>query len=146
MVGGLEAAAAERPLRIVLVEDNPDDAEITRRAAKRAVRCDVEVITDGAAAVAALAPVAGPPAHAPDLILLDLGLPGRSGIEVLRELRTVPALQRTPVIVLTGVGEDEEAILECYSHGANSFLVKPATDAGFAEALALLARRRAARG
>jgi two-component system response regulator len=142
MVGGVEAAATERPLRIVLVEDNPDDAEITCRAAQRAVRCDVQVIPDGAAAVAALAPTGGPPALAADLILLDLGLPGHSGIEVLRQLRLGSAHRRTPVIVLTTVADDDEAILECYAHGANSFLAKPATDARFAEALALLAPAR----
>lgn len=138
MAGGPEGRAAFRPLRIVLVEDNPDDADITRRAVARVLPCEVHVIGDGGAAVRALAPADGRPAFRPDLILLDLGLPVRSGVDVLRTLRATPALERTPIVILTTVADDDESILECYTLGANSFLAKPATDGRFAETLQLL--------
>jgi CheY-like chemotaxis protein len=121
----------------VIVEDNPVDAEITRRAAKSVVACEVEVIPDGETAVARLVRERPPDRHLPDLILLDLHLPAMSGIDVLRQLRGDGAYRATPVIVLT-TSDDDEQILECYARGASSFLAKPATHDGFAEALHVL--------
>jgi CheY-like chemotaxis protein len=116
-----------------LVEDNLDHVVITRHAVAAILPCEVEVVSDGAAAVARLAEKAPP-----DLILLDLHLPSMSGIDVLRRVRSDPAYARTPIIVLTAAGDDEDLILDCYASGANSFLAKPATDKRFAEALRLL--------
>jgi CheY-like chemotaxis protein len=130
--------AADRPLRVLLVEDNPDDAEITRLVAERTVPCRVDVITDGVSAVQALRGEASAEHPPPDVILLDLRLPGASGLDVLRHVRRQPAYRRTPVIVLTTVGDVEETIVACYAAGANSFLQKPATSARFAEALRVL--------
>jgi len=126
-------------LRILLVEDNPDDAEITRLAAGRTLPCRVEVITDGVAAIQALRGE-----DPPDVILLDLRLPGASGLDVLRHVRSRTAYRGTPVIMLTTVGDDEDAIVACYAAGASSFLQKPATDARFADALRVLAAPSAA--
>jgi two-component system, response regulator len=128
-----------RPLRILLVEDNLDHVVITRQAVASILPCEVEVVQDGAKAAARLADTS-PTRARPDLILLDLHLPAMSGLEVLRRLRSNPAYDSTPVIVLTAAGDDENAILECYANGANSFLPKPATDKRFAEALELLVR------
>jgi len=121
-----------------LVEDNLDHVVITRQAVTSILPCEVEVVGDGAKAVERLAES---PAlrRRPDLILLDLHLPGMNGIDVLRWLRRDPAYHGTPVIVLTAAGEDEALILDCYKSGANSFLSKPATDKRFAEALQVLA-------
>jgi len=129
----------DRPLRILLVEDNPDDAEITRFAAERTVSAQVTWISDGASALRALE---GDLLHAgdrPDVILLDMRLPGADGLEILRHVRQLSAYRETPVIVLTTVGDDEATILDCYESGANSFLAKPATSQRFAEALKVLA-------
>lgn len=68
----------------------------------------------------------------PDLILLDLKLPGISGQEVLRQVKSAPDLKRIPVVVLTSSREDRDRI-ESYDNGVNSFLVKPITFDGFME-------------
>jgi CheY-like chemotaxis protein len=133
----------------LLVEDNPDDVEITRRAVARALPCEIEVIGDGATAVARLCgasagaagdePARGPGNLRPDLILLDLRLPAMGGLEVLRAIRTDPAFERTPVMMLTGEQGDDHVIADAYASGSNSYFAKPATRAGFAEALRVLA-------
>ena len=125
------------PRKILLVEDNLDHVVITRQAVASILPCEVEVVRDGAAALARLTD-ASPGRARPDLILLDLHLPSMSGIDVLRRVRSDPAYAATPIIVLTAAGEDEELILDCYASGANSFLPKPATDKRFAEALRVL--------
>ena len=68
----------------------------------------------------------------PDLILLDLKLPGISGQEVLRQVKSAPDLKRIPVVVLTSSREDRDRV-ESYDNGVNSFLVKPITFDGFME-------------
>ena len=68
----------------------------------------------------------------PDLVLLDLKLPGIDGQEVLRQLKATPGLRRLPVVVLTSSREQRDR-LECYDHGVNSFLVKPISFDGFME-------------
>ena len=60
----------------------------------------------------------------PDLILLDLKLPGIDGIEVLRQAKSTPIIKRIPVIILTSSKEEADRTL-CYDNGANSYLVKP---------------------
>ena len=125
------------PRKILLVEDNFDHVVITRQAVAAILPCEVEVVRDGAAAIARLTDPASGRAR-PDLILLDLHLPLMSGIEILRRVRSDPAYAATPIIVLTAAGEDEDLILDCYASGANSFLPKPATDKRFAEALRVL--------
>ena len=126
-----------RPLKILLVEENHDHVVITRQAVTSILSCEVEVVNDGAEAVARLTQES-PAWRRPDLILLDLHLPSLNGIDVLRRLRSDPAYNATPVIVLTAAGDDEALILDCYASGANSFLSKPATDKRFAEALMVL--------
>ena len=125
-----------RPLKILLVEDNLDHVVITRQAVTSILPCEVEVVNDGVKAVEKLAALAT--GSVPDLVLLDLHLPGMNGVEVLRWMRAEPAYAVTPVIVLTAAGDDEALILDCYASGANSFLPKPATDKRFAEALRVL--------
>ena len=127
-----------RPLKILLVEDNLDHVVITRQAVTSILPCEVEVVNDGAKAVARLADMLAT-GRRPDLILLDLHLPSLNGIDVLRWLRKERVYDGTPVIVLTAAGDDEALILDCYASGANSFLPKPATDKRFAEALKVLA-------
>lgn len=128
-----------RPLKILLIEDNLDHVVITRQAVASILPCEVEVVHDGAKAVARLTET-GTAERRPDLILLDLHLPSLSGIDVLRHIRKQPAYHGTPVIILTAAGDDETALLDCYANGANSFLPKPATDRRFAEALQVLTR------
>ena len=114
---------------ILLVEDNPTDVLLIKRAlAKTRVANPIQVVEDGDAAVAYLA---GQSVYAdraqyplPILIMLDLKLPKRSGLEVLAWLRGQDSLRRIPVVMLTssnGAGDVNAA----YDEGVNSYLVKP---------------------
>ena len=124
---------------ILLVEDSPEDFEITVRAFRKTnianpiFRCiDGEDALDylyqrGAYAAPALAP-------RPAIILLDLNLPGTDGREVLAEIKQVDHLKDIPVVVLT-TSADEVDIENCYRAGANSFVQKPVDLAGFIKAI-----------
>jgi CheY-like chemotaxis protein len=114
---------------ILLVEDNPDDVLLVRRAVKKAALAVwMPVVSDGDEAVAYLdgaGHFADRQRHPlPSLILLDLKLPKRPGLEVLRWIRERPGLASTPVVVLTSSTEDED-IQKAYARGANSYLQKP---------------------
>jgi two-component system response regulator len=129
-----------RLLEILLVEDNLDHVVITRQAVTSILPCEVHVVNDGGKAVEWLASALEGKRSRPDLVLLDLHLPVKSGVDVLRWIRAQPTFRAIPVIVLTAAGDDEKLILDCYGAGANSFLPKPATDKRFAEALRVLAK------
>lgn len=108
-------------VRILLVEDNPLDARATIRAAEKLkIANHIEHVTDGDAALASLR--GSDPK--PDLVLLDLNLPGKDGHDVLNEMRSEPELRRIPVVVLTS-SADEKDILNSYDLGANAFVTKP---------------------
>ncbi|MGC8837586.1 MAG: response regulator [Anaerolineae bacterium] len=108
---------------ILLVEDNEDDILLIERAFRKAnVANPLVVARDGEEAVAYLSDLAANPV--PELVLLDLRLPRKSGFEVLEWLRAQPGLRRMPVVVLTSSGETPD-IDRAYDLGANSYLVKP---------------------
>ncbi len=114
---------------ILLVEDNSDDAELIQYAFQKAdVRNPLVIVTDGDAAVdyigrtGAYANREGHPF--PELILLDLKLPRRSGFEVLSFVRQHEPTRHTPVVVITSSDQEQDIRLS-YERGANSFLVKP---------------------
>jgi CheY-like chemotaxis protein len=114
---------------ILLIEDNVDDAELTRYAfAKAGISKPLVTLSDGVAAVAYFEGTgiyADRSTHPyPALILLDLKLPRRSGYEVLRAVRDNPATKYTPVVVLTSSSRETD-IRRAYDAGANSYLVKP---------------------
>ena len=117
---------AKRPARLLLVEDNEADVRLTREALRESGD-DVRMtsVGDGEQALAYLRRQEGyAEASRPDLVLLDLNLPRKNGLEVLDELRADPSLACIPVIVLTSSAarQDVEA---CYARGANAFVVKP---------------------
>jgi CheY-like chemotaxis protein len=118
--------ASHRPARVLLVEDNEADVRLTREALREAgddVR--LSMVADGEQALAFLRREGGfSEAPRPDLVLLDLNLPRKNGLEVLDELRADPSLAQIPVIVLTSSAarSDVEA---AYARGANAFVVKP---------------------
>ncbi len=119
--GGLVAL-----IEILLVEDSPSDIDLTREALEDTrVRNRLSVVTDGVEALAFLrneGKYADVP-H-PDLILLDLNLPKKSGREVLAEIKSDPALRRIPVVVLSTSGAEKD-ILESYDLHANCYVRKP---------------------
>jgi CheY-like chemotaxis protein len=111
--------------RLLLVEDESDDAFLVKRAFERAkIPCTVEVLTDGDKAVNYLSDGDRGRRPLPDLILLDIKLPRRSGLEVLQWIRSHPELDRLPVVMLTN-SDEPQSIGTAYHEGANSYLVKP---------------------
>lgn len=117
---------AGRPIDILMVEDNPYDVRLTQEAFKDAkVSNNLSVAPNGDEALKFLrreGDFSGAPR--PDLILLDLNLPGRSGREVLEEIKRDPDLKRIPVVVLTTSG-DEKDILRAYELHVNAYIKKP---------------------
>ncbi len=115
-----------RPIEILLVEDNPGDIHLTRAALKDSkILNHLHVVQDGDAAIAYLRREGDyGSAPRPDLILLDLNLPGKDGREVLGEVKEDTDLRRIPVVILTTSSSDED-ILATYNHHANCYITKP---------------------
>jgi len=123
---------------ILLVEDNPDDVELTLRAlTKNNILNDVIVVRDGAEAIEYLfargAYADRDPNNVPTLILLDLKLPKVDGLEVLRQVRAAEHTRLVPVVILTSSLEEQDR-LRSYRHGANSYVQKPVDFDRFTEA------------
>ena len=122
---------------ILLVEDNPDDEELTRRALERNnIRNEVVVARDGAEALDCLF---GTGSHegkpiAPTVVLLDLKLPKVDGLEVLRRIRADDRTRLIPVVILTS-SKEEQDLIQGYSSGANSYVRKPVDFAKFVDAV-----------
>jgi CheY-like chemotaxis protein len=124
-----QATQASDEVEILLVEDNPDDAELTILALKKLNLVNRLVwVKDGAEALdflQASGDYAGrDSSRQPRLVLLDLFLPRVSGIEVLRQLKGDERTRRIPVVVLTASKKDADA-KECYRLGVNSYIAKP---------------------
>lgn len=113
----------DREIRIVLVEDNIEDAAFTKRVLKHnKLNEDLVVATNGQEAMQALqALVKG---NLPQLILLDINLPDISGIDLLTLIKSDKNLSNIPVVILTGSNEDQD-IQKSYDLGASSYLLKP---------------------
>lgn len=112
---------------ILLVEDNPADARLVREAlAESDVTADLHWVSSGEEALSFLRrriPFQNAPT--PDLVLLDLNLPGLRGQEVLYEIKQDPALLSIPVVVLTSSGARQD-VVDAYASHVNSYVVKPA--------------------
>lgn len=109
---------------ILLVEDRATDLDLTKRAFARSHLLNpIEVARDGEQAVAYIDRWKAGDAT-PVFILLDLKLPKKSGLEVLREIKSHDEFTRIPVIVLTTSQEDSD-VQEAYRLGCNSYIVKP---------------------
>ena len=124
------------PIDVLLVEDDEGDVLMTKEAFEYyRIRNKLHVVTDGEQALRFLRRV-GPYADAPrpGLILLDVNLPRRSGLEVLAEIKQDPDLLVIPVVMLT-TSRAEEDILRSYSLHANAFVTKPVDFEHFIEAI-----------
>jgi len=127
---------------ILLVEDNPDDVDLTLRALKKNnIKNEIVVAGDGAEALDYLF---GKGKYSgrdlimmPNIILLDLKLPKIDGLEVLRRLRANKLTKLLPVVILTSSSEEQD-IINCYSLGVNSYVRKPVDFNQFAEAVSQL--------
>ena len=115
-----------RPIEILLVEDNPGDVRLTQEALKTGkVANNLHVAEDGEEALAFLRKEGRyADAPRPDLILLDLNLPKKSGREVLAEIKQDPDLKKIPVVVLTTSRADED-ICRAYRLNCNCYVAKP---------------------
>ena len=115
-----------KPIEILLVEDNPGDARLTREALSLSkVRNNLHRASDGEEAMAFLRRQgAFAMMPTPDLILLDLNLPRRDGREVLEDIKSDPGLKHIPVVILTS-SQAEEDIIRSYQLHANCFITKP---------------------
>lgn len=116
----------DRPLNVLLVEDDPGDVLIAREAmAAGQLSTKIDVVTDGVEAMSFLRRGDGfDDAQRPDLILLDLNLPRMSGHEVLAEVKNDPELRRIPVVVLT-TSQAHEDIAKSYDLHASVHVSKP---------------------
>jgi chemotaxis family two-component system response regulator Rcp1 len=114
------------PIEVLLVEDSPDDADLTIDALRDGrVRNRVTVVEDGVEAMAYLRRDGKyRAAPRPDLILLDLNLPRKNGREVLAEIKQDPNLRRIPVVMMTS-SDDEKDILAAYNLHVNCYVTKP---------------------
>ena len=115
-----------KAINILLVEDNPGDADLAREALDSSkMNNNLQVVDDGEKALAFLRRE-GPYAEAPrpDLILLDLNLPKKDGRQVLAEIKSDQGLKRIPVVILT-TSQAEEDVIKTYDLHANCYITKP---------------------
>lgn len=127
---------------ILLVEDNPQDEKLVLRALNKVnLANQVDVVRDGQQALDYLfcegefACREGD--DLPTVVLLDIGLPRVSGLEVLERLRADARTRLQPIVILTSSDEERDR-LKSYENGANSFVCKPLDFAEFAETVARL--------
>jgi hypothetical protein len=120
---------------ILLVEDNPMDVDLTKRALRRhSLASELVIARDGEEAVNMIPRWEQGETH-PSLILLDLKLPRLSGLEVLQRLKAHPDFAAIPVVVLT-TSRDDGDVQRAYRFGANSYIVKPVDFDKFVEVAA----------
>ena len=125
---------------ILLVEDNPDDAELTiRELRKNNMANSLFHVEDGADAIDFIFATGRfegirTIGHPPKVVLLDIQMPKVNGIEVLKRIKANPLTSTIPVVILTSSKEDPD-IKKCYALGANSYIVKPVNFDGFSAAI-----------
>jgi len=124
---------------ILLVEDNPDDVDLTMRALKKSnIRNNLVVARDGVEALDYLfgtgAYAGHDPSEMPQVVLLDLKLPKLDGLEVLQRIRADKRTKLLPVVILTS-SKEEKDLVNGYALGANSYVRKPVDFIQFAEAV-----------
>src|SRR5690606_36158814 len=116
----------QRPL-ILLVEDDANDVLLFRRAFNKSALDAALITMEGAESAERYLVEDGSPgcAHPPSLAILDLKLPGKSGLELLAWIRSRENLRMMPVVIFSSSGEPAD-VRAAYELGANSYIVKPA--------------------
>ena len=127
------------PVEILIVEDNPQDAELTMRALKKMnLTHNIMVAEDGEEALDIIFSRGNYEVRRtmkpPKVIFLDLKLPKVSGLEILKEIKTDPATKRIPVVMVTSSREDPD-ITAAYELGANGYVVKPVEFEAFSHSM-----------
>ncbi|MCG8414868.1 MAG: response regulator [Pseudomonadales bacterium] len=130
--------AAHTLKHVLLVEDNPADVQLMLEAANQAdTQVNVQTVGDGKAALQFLRRERGfEDSVRPDLIMLDINLPQKGGLEVLEEIRVAPELKSLPVIILT-TSNNPSDIAKAYSLQANCYVQKPSNLYDFEQAISL---------
>ena len=128
-----------KPIEILLIEDSPSDADLAIEALGQGkILNNLHFVEDGVEAIKFLRkkePYLDVPR--PDLILLDLNLPKKSGVEVLEEIKTDHKLKLIPVVVLS-TSADPEDIVKSYSLHANCYITKPVDFVQFTKVVRLI--------
>ncbi|MBE3073848.1 MAG: response regulator [Actinobacteria bacterium] len=126
---------------ILLAEDNPNDVELTIEAlSEHNLANRVTVAHDGVEAMEYLRREGAFSEREPGdpaVVLLDIKMPRKNGLEVLREIRGDPALKRLPVVILTSSREEQDLITS-YDLGVNAYVVKPVDFPSFIDAVTQL--------
>ena len=138
---GHEQTVQRRPSHILLVEDSPTDIMMIEEVlAQSKFRNTLHVVEDGVEAMKFLRREQGySGAPRPDLVLLDLNLPGKNGQEVLAEIKSDEDLRTIPVVVLTS-SRDEADVTGAYKHFANCYVTKPVDYEGFTQTVRRIQR------
>lgn len=134
-MGGFEHARPQRPVRMLVIDDQPDDVDLIIAVCAR-IDPSIEVTTS-TNGVAALASLRTGGTERPDVVLVDLVMPGMSGYEFMEHVRDDPELQNLYVAVVTSSDRDEDW-LRARSLGASAYLVKELDVDRFAEGLGSL--------
>jgi len=115
-----------RTTEVLLVDDNPADTDLTAEVlARSGCPSHIHAVTDGVQAIAFLRRE-GKYAHAtvPDIVILDLSLPGKDGRAVLAEVKADPVLRKIPIAIFS-TSEARQDIVRSYERGANCYVSKP---------------------
>jgi len=112
--------------RILVVDDSPTMRRIIATNLKSAGFEGIDEAADGRVALTKLHK------SSVDLVIVDSAMPGMTGLELLRAVRSAPALRDVPVLMITGVGTEED-IREALESGVNAYIIKPFDAATFAE-------------
>jgi CheY-like chemotaxis protein len=131
-------------ITILMVDDDPDDYYLVKEALmENGMLNDFRLVSDGLELMDYLFHrgkfTDSESSPLPSLILLDLNMPRKNGRDVLREIKTYPALRHIPVVVLT-TSSDVEDIIDCYEMGASSFITKPNTYDSLAQTMKTLGK------
>lgn len=132
-----------RLMNILIADDDPDDRLMAREALRQSGPCNQTFfVEDGEALLDFLYQRGAFKASAcpcPDLILLDLNMPKKNGIEALKEIKSDPALRHIPIVILT-TSKEEEDIYRTYDLGVNSFITKPVTYESLVDTMKILGK------
>lgn len=126
-----------QPLKLWMVEDSKEDFVAARRGLKASgYSFHIEHFESGDRAMQTLQGLPEP--ELPDLVLLDLNMPGTDGRDILQELKQTSPFKRIPIIILSTSSSPQDIDL-CYQYGANSYMVKPVDFKAFKKILAIFA-------
>jgi CheY-like chemotaxis protein len=136
----METDRCTRPFTLLVADDDEDDQTLIREAVEVSCDCfDLQFVNDGQELMDYLYQNGKLADTYPDLIILDLNMPGRDGLSALHEINGDPDFQLIPIVVFTTT-RDEEAVLKSYGLGANSFIPKPMTFGGLAKTVECISK------